>query len=372
MGPPMGPMGGGGPAPMAPPFRPYMPHMPFDLMSCEAAFPRTKPAPEDKPFQDALLKRNNDLSPTQGEQAAILNLVTKVQNVLEALVVASAGFEAATLEEVRCVGSYKKGTMTTGHNIADIVVILKTLPTIEANQALGQKCLDDLKAAESVKKNQFSVVTCDTGFEIHAVDAIVKVLITTIPPNISKLDPDIHLDKKIMQAHLAAIRHARWFEENAFHSSVKVLVRLMSDMRNRFEGLEPLSPWMIDLVSHYSIMQNPSRQPLPMHIGFRRFLQLLAAGIFLPGSVGIADPCENGNVRMHTCLSLEQQDQLCLTAQTLLRVLCHGGFKQILGMEGNSSIATEMSVWQGVVVTPSDRAYEKSAEADDENDMETE
>ena len=31
----------------------------------------------------------------------------------------------------------------------------------------------------------------------------------------------------------------------------------------------------------------------------------------------------------------------------------------MLGIEGNSSIATEMSVWDGVVVSPLDKAYEK-------------
>lgn len=40
---------------------------------------------------------------------------------------------------------------------------------------------------------------------------------------------------------------------------------------------------------------------------FRRCLQILAAGLFLPGSMGITDPCESGNFRVHTVMTLEQQ-----------------------------------------------------------------
>lgn len=353
----------GGPRHAAFKTKQFFPHLPFDIYLCENFFPRVKPLPDESTFTQALLKRNQDLSPTPQEQTSILNLVTKIQTVIDNLIVAPGNFDACQIDEVRQVGSFKKGTMLAGHNIADIVVILKTLPTVEAVSALGNKVLEEVSKQDP--QETLKICINERGFEISNVEATVKVLITTVHQNIRKLDPEIHLDSKVVQGHLAAIRHSRWFEENAHHSSIKVLIRLLRDLRNRFEGFEPLNPWMLDLLAHYAIMNNPNRQALPLNVAFRRCIQLLASGLFLPGSAGIVDPCENGAVRVHTAMSLEQQDVVCLTAETLLRVLSHNGYKQVLGLEGNTNITTEMTVWDGVVVSPLDKAYEKPPEKKD-------
>ncbi|NXE71289.1 ILF2 factor, partial [Calcarius ornatus] len=317
-------------------------------------------AADETAFSEALLKRNQDLAPTAAEQASILSLVTKINNVIDNLIVAPGTFEVQ-IEEVRQVGSYKKGTMTTGHNVADLVVILKILPTSLRAGIHGDSC--SLQTQFLLFPAVLTMLTNETGFEISSADATVKILITTVPPNLRKLDPELHLDIKVLQSALAAIRHARWFEENASQSTVKVLIRLLKDLRIRFPGFEPLTPWILDLLGHYAVMNNPTRQPLALNIAYRRCLQILAAGLFLPGSVGITDPCESGNFRVHTVMTLEQQDMVCYTAQTLVRILSHGGYRKILGQEGDASyLASEMSTWDGVIVTPSEKAYEKPPE----------
>ena len=80
--------------------------------------------------------------------------------------------------------------MMAGHEVADIVVILKTLPTQEAIQALANKVTDDLRSADP--HEAYSALPNDSGFEISSSEATVKVLIATIPPNLKKLDPQLH------------------------------------------------------------------------------------------------------------------------------------------------------------------------------------
>uniref|UniRef100_A0A0D9RH52 DZF domain-containing protein n=1 Tax=Chlorocebus sabaeus TaxID=60711 RepID=A0A0D9RH52_CHLSB len=337
-------------------FRSFVPHILFDFYLCEMAFPWVKPTPDTTSFNEALLKSNHD-APDSAEQASYLSLGTKINHGIDSLIVAP-GTSEVQIE----VGSYKKRTITTGHNAAAPLVIRKIVPTLEAVAPLGNKVVGSLRAQDP--SEVLTMPTNETGFEISSSDATVKTVITTVPPNLPKQDPEF----RWISSALAAIQHARWFKENGSQSTVKVLIRLLKDLR-RFPGFEPLTPWILGLLGHYAVIT--SRQPLALNIAHRCCLQILGAGLFLPGSMGITDPCESSNFRVHV-MTLEQQDTVCYTAQTV-RILSHGGFRKILGQEGDAShLTSEISTWDGVRVTPSEKAEEPLEKKEREEEEETE
>lgn len=325
---------------------------PFDQFLCDDVFPR--PDIDETALTQILLNRHQELTPTAAEQSAIQNLITKVSQILDKIVSNPESFTPVSIEEVREVGSFKKGTMLANQNIGDIVVILKSLPTLESVNALGQKIVQDLKADQ---KEIFGCVPREYGCEIAGTQAVVRLLITILPQNAKMLEPDLHLAEKILQSNMATIRHVRWFEEHATHSSVKVLIRIIKDIKKRIDGFKALNVWCIELLAHYCIVQTRNRSPLSLASAFKRFFQILASGMLLPTSPAFVDPCDPSS-RINYSLSYEEMDLICSTAQTLLRVILHGGEESVLGnTQTPINVTGDLTVWNNVVVTPLEKAY---------------
>lgn len=357
-GPPMfgGMHMGRGPGPQ----RFFVTHHSFDPLLADTHFGKGSDAADESEFSATLVKKTQELTPSTTEQSSVQNLVTKVETVVEALILSPDGLDIP-VDEVRVVGSYKKGTLLAGHPVADLVVILKEVPTANNIETLASKVQEKLKS--NTPTEDFPTQANEGGFNTTSTEgALVRVLVTTLPKNLFNVDPEKHVDVKLLEGALATIRHARWFEENASHTTVRVLVRLLKDLKKRFSGLAALTPWLIDLLAFKSAtVPSNTRDPLPISVAFRRSLQLLAAGCFLPGSLGVVDPCESGQVRAHSVLGLEDQDLLCSTAQTLLRTLAHGAYNEILCCEGQVQVAldTDITSWGGTIVTPGQPAYNK-------------
>jgi hypothetical protein len=65
-------------------------------LKAEHAFQRVKPInqQEDKLMNEALIKRNQDLTPLSTDLTQLTNLITKITNVLDILILTPGDFDA--------------------------------------------------------------------------------------------------------------------------------------------------------------------------------------------------------------------------------------------------------------------------------------
>lgn len=70
---------------------PKIPHMrhPFDLTLSENHFPRATPRADEELYEQILLKRNEELTPSESDLTLIQGFVQKVQAVFDKLIVSS-------------------------------------------------------------------------------------------------------------------------------------------------------------------------------------------------------------------------------------------------------------------------------------------
>ncbi|KAM3182081.1 hypothetical protein ACTXT7_013121 [Hymenolepis weldensis] len=292
-------------------------YTPFDPVYCSCIFPGVYPPPESEEFSACLMEILSRITPSAGEMLAVGTLTATVIEGLESLALAKStanfGIQGASL-----VGSCKKGTMLDGHKITDVVVLLRDLPTIELTRQIGQVLTEKLGGCETIYQPY--------GFDVEQEGVCVRVAFAVKNVDeISNIQQGVHVSQPDQKLAHVAILHARWAEQNASHPNIKALIRLLKDLRRRFVGFSYLNPWQLDMINEalasYVIMDGPINAPLSVSAGFRRFVQILAAGFFAPSSTGLLDPFRSKQRRIHVTMSLAQQDELCRTAQTVCKIL---------------------------------------------------
>ncbi|CDW58534.1 interleukin enhancer binding factor 2 [Trichuris trichiura] len=288
-----------------------------------------------------LLKRNFELVPERFSVGGLSYLVELVVRVIEGYMLdPEAKDDDLAIATVKSVGSFEKRTLITGKSVADVAVVFRGLPSAEAISSFGN-CI----ASKIMEFDSFFDVTCQTaerGFNIVGHMATVRVIVCTLPSNYCKVTPEYHMDLKTLFSNSMTISHTRWFEQFASHPAVRIIVRVVKDIKSRYKGFDSLNPWMIEVLVHYSVTSIPLCSTI-VGLAFMRFLMLLSSNALSPVSIGLFDPC-NAATRIHGKLSLEEMNSIRQTAQFLLNLMAIGGHKLVLGLDKCSYDVTECGI----------------------------
>lgn len=335
----------------------FIPFQPFDIEHCEHHFPRTKvegESCEDSKLGEMLLQRNKLLVPEPDVIAVFDALFTQIKEGLMELKDESAeSAEGSTsmFEEIRKIGAYSNETLIAGCKEAEALVMLKEAPTPEK--------LDELA------KNVASIMGADYKVETDSKLAVITVsdknnmrlccFVSCIGVKIKGVTEG-NIAKKILYKNFDMAKRSRWFDDFGQEPNVKVLARIIADLRVRYQGFKGLTQWALELLAHYCVTkydENGILTALSIPAAFKRFLMVLSSGFFLPGSSGIRDPIERDGRSVHQNFSKTDQDQICATAQTLLRVLLQGSPQKVIGLDNSQNICEEMQIIDGIVIQPS-------------------
>jgi len=329
----------------------FIPFQPFDLELCQSHFPKVAntPTTDDPTLGEFIIERNKVLELKNEVKTAFEEIFTEVKKALETYSGNLTEENANSLEETRKVGAYSNETIIDGVREFEILATLKSPPKTTDIEAVAVSLTESLPNFNISCEPDSAMIKLENSAGLRCA-----CFLTCVGSKIKTAGDDC-INKKVLYKNFDMGKRSRWFEDHCADPNIRVLARLLCDMRVRFKGLCGLSQWAVELLSHYSITkydEHGNLSALTIQHAFRRCLMLLSSGFFLPGSAGIRDPTERDGRSVHQNFSKNDQDMICATAQTLIRVLMQGAPKKVLGLEV-SDVTEEMQVIDGIVVQPS-------------------
>uniref|UniRef100_A0A0N4Z931 DZF domain-containing protein n=1 Tax=Parastrongyloides trichosuri TaxID=131310 RepID=A0A0N4Z931_PARTI len=312
------------------------------------------------------------LAPQQHQSLG--DLFYTVQTFFNRIIASPELFDGCVVESIHEIGSYQTNTTIFSNPVADFVVILKTLPTIESIKILSEACIKEIKMKVKI---ECSFTMHDFGADITDGITCIRLLIATIPPNRCKVKRKIHLRKDALMLTEKYLKNSLWFI-GAFkkfkNPSLKILVCVIKYITEVFDGFKGLNPHIIHVLVHYCLLETPRHEILPLNHCFLRFFKLLASGILLPNICQAIDPA-NEPATLASMITPHQSDDITNRSQQLLRIILNGGATIIFTKKPERNLLKTTVTVMGFLLKPLPSEYVDMGpyeESDSDNNEEEE
>uniref|UniRef100_A0A2P2HZK8 Zinc finger RNA-binding protein-like n=2 Tax=Hirondellea gigas TaxID=1518452 RepID=A0A2P2HZK8_9CRUS len=249
------------------------------------------------------------------------------------------------LKGVMRVGILAKGLLLRGDNRVELVVLCGEKPTRTLLDRVADALPQHLATVAPNEKYEVQRVVENAALQVVHENLTVTIILTaplmrepvhhegTAESQVAAVKdaPDV-LDKTKCLDALAALRHAKWFQAraNGLQSCVMV-IRIMRDLCHRLPTWSVISSWALELICEKVI--GSGGQPMSPGDGIRRVLEAISAGLLLPGTPGLLDPCEKDPTDAAARLSNQEREEITSSAQHALRLIAFRQIHKVLGMD---------------------------------------
>nr|XP_039254953.1 uncharacterized protein LOC120331858 isoform X2 [Styela clava] len=268
---------------------------------------------------------------------------------------------------VNRIGPLAKGLLITKDDHVELALLCGEIPTIKLLDRIMEHIDEKLFTVDEDFKLNVIKMEEEAGFLIKSVeDTPVEVMVTLTAMALRKPakkeaetkkeskkddeendnkeeketttaeepDPEGMLPKAKMLEALACLRHTQWFQAKACSiQSCVILTRILRDLQRRDEMWSHIAEWPLEVLI-YSCLSSSEEQMSPGD-ACRRFFEVLAGGLLLPGMPGVADPCEKASLQRDVldCLTVQHREEITTVSQKYLRQIAFREIHFILGME---------------------------------------
>eukprot|EP00117_Sycon_ciliatum_P021236 scpid56039/ scgid18673/ Interleukin enhancer-binding factor 2; Nuclear factor of activated T-cells 45 kDa &gt; Interleukin enhancer-binding factor 2 &gt; Interleukin enhancer-binding factor 2; Nuclear factor of activated T-cells 45 kDa len=339
---------------------------PFDLWQAEEIFPQAAPPPDDEGMSKALAARHAEIKIDSALQSQLMDHFTRVSTTLDNIIALQSSDDSPFVDKVRPVGAHRMSTAIRGNMTYQVVIMFKAWPTEDDLTSICNRVKEGLEKNYAESSSKFTTVTAKvdkSSFSLSCGQSTVQCLAAYQPESWLERAKSDQVPLKDIEDSLKEIERSRWCDEHITHTSTRMVIRLLNDLRQRMNGFTHLTPWMAALLAHKAAVLPGRRDALQLAQAFRRLLHSLSAGLFLVDNIGVMDPCEKPSVNVHRALGFSRQEELCCAAQTLLRLLSHGALREILALNPECSVDFESTMnCGGIIVNPSICVFEQTAD----------